>query len=281
MVCLVHSKDVWHTAAARLTEAETRTESEGTGKEREGQRAKAAACLQGASGQFSLVNEALCLSLPRCGPRVRQRLPCVDVWTCRSQLCCASQASLAARLHKDSSRAWRVLAFNVRKGLAKCPDDGCAHSTPHELLRAFGPTIRDPGVSGIAARPSDRSDETAFHTPSLRQVIRVSRNVYAWQRSTLLSFSRLFVISRAANLCKPTDAAITEHFCFSSCQNLACLVAAPWTALLPQSGTRPANSKSLAWALWKMRILTLVADQVSFHMQSGRRWRHVFLELSN
>jgi hypothetical protein len=63
--------------------------------------------------------------------------------------------SSPARMHG------RVLGFNVRKGLdAKYPDDRC---TLHFFLRAYGPTIRDPGVSGIAARPSDRSNETAFH----------------------------------------------------------------------------------------------------------------------
>jgi hypothetical protein len=62
--------------------------------------------------------------------------------------------SSPARVHE------RMLGFNVRKGLdAKYPDDRC---TLHFFLRAYGPTIRDPGVSGIAARPSDRSYETAF-----------------------------------------------------------------------------------------------------------------------
>lgn len=56
MICLVHSKDVWHTAAARLTEAETRKEPEGIGKER---KRKLLPCLCKERGQFALVNEAI------------------------------------------------------------------------------------------------------------------------------------------------------------------------------------------------------------------------------
>ena len=51
----LHRKDVWHTAAARLTEAETRTECEDTGKERV--QMLLPACKE--RGQFSLVNEAI------------------------------------------------------------------------------------------------------------------------------------------------------------------------------------------------------------------------------
>lgn len=92
-------------------------------------------------GQFSLADEALVRRCPRCGPRVRQR---------RADRSCVVPPQETAR-----SRAWRVLGFNVRKGLdAKYPDDRC---TLHLFLRAFGPTIRDPGVSGIYTRSSDRS----------------------------------------------------------------------------------------------------------------------------
>ena len=87
-------------------------------------------------GLFSLVNDALF-------DAAAQR-PTRPPETCRSQLC----------LHKNTSRAWRVPRFNVRKGLdAKFRDDGCVL---HFFLRAFGPTIRDPGVSGIGIRSNDR-----------------------------------------------------------------------------------------------------------------------------
>ena len=89
----------------------------------------------------SLVNDALfesaALRPTRTPPRRQPE-------TCRSQLC----------PHKNTSRAWRVPRFNVRKGLdAKYRDDRCVL---HFFLRAFGPTIRDPGVSGIAAKFNDR-----------------------------------------------------------------------------------------------------------------------------
>lgn len=138
----------------------------------------------------------------------------------------------------DRSRAWRVLRFNVWKGLDAKPRDD-QRRTP----------LLSPGFWAHNARPwrvwhsllgptAVQAKRHSRNRVSVRVVIRVSRsrNRHAWGRSApCLSPCIVSCASEVLYLLSPHNRqrrrSNRAHLCFSICQILACPVAAPWTAL--------------------------------------------------